>query len=364
MKKNIVKSTFLVLALFVLAACKPADKLQVTRIDEQPEEEVVQRIIYTIPRTVIKVRVDYQRELSVPGPYRAYSAKFLGIEGGIAEKKEDWKITGVRVSSSSELDPSNIFAINILSGAFNPGVFMKLTDQGLIMDANYATAEYFSQPLENKYHAEETVFTDLSIHPNFEVKEETMYKTIVTDTGYMRVPMVRNQIEQKTMEKKAEEAAAFITKLRKRRFKLISGQYDVFPEGIALAEAVKRLDQTEAEYLSLFIGKKVTDNYSREFWYIPAGKAASEKNTLAAFSNNGGFSPVDGSLAEKLLIRVTAEKSEQAPLSVTTDEENFNRLFYRIPAMARVEVLLGDELLSDSRFQVAQSGFLVAIPVK
>jgi hypothetical protein len=59
----------------------------------------------------------------------------------------------------------------------------------------------------------------------------------------MIYPYGINRLNQKTLEEKAQEAALFIFKIRKRRFKLLAGQYDVFPEEQALATSVREIKQ-------------------------------------------------------------------------------------------------------------------------
>jgi hypothetical protein len=60
----------------------------------------------------------------------------------------------------------------------------------------------------------------------------------------------RNDGDIKSLEEKAEEAAAFIYKLRKRRFKLLVGQEQPVPDGNALDISIRELDELEKEYLS------------------------------------------------------------------------------------------------------------------
>ena len=79
------------------------------------------------------------------------------------------------------------------------------------------------------------------------------------------------------MEDKAREAAAFIYKIRKRRFKLISGQYDTHPESTALETAVRELNELEDNYLALFIGRYTTDTLTHRYQYIPTSGSTPER---------------------------------------------------------------------------------------
>lgn len=372
--KNISTFILTISVLSLLAGCKPSDRLQVTRADALPDEEVSSRIYYALPRTVFRISVEYYRESFIPGPYRDYAEKYLGITGVGMSPSEQYSISDVELLPMRETDPSFLFAVNVFSGSFDPAGLLTLSSEGLIMDGNKASTGAFVSPEENGLHM--PAFTDLTIKHNILEKEETMYKTIVTDSGYMRVPLLRTQIEQKTLEKKAEEAAAFITKLRKRRFKLISGQYEVFPEGVAMTEAIRKLDETEAEYLSLFVGKTSKQYYSREFWFIPEGKPEGESLLLGNFSDASGW--LDGTVGEGKSLLVETHPSQdtrvireaELPDDESTEESrgkeegNFNLLYYRIPEMTGLVIRLGDTELLKARMPVEQYGKLVSIPVK
>ena len=62
-----------------------------------------------------------------------------------------------------------------------------------------------------------------------------MYKTLVTDTSFVEVPVNRTITEQKSPAMKAEEAADFLLELRTRRFELLTGEYESYPQGEAMA---------------------------------------------------------------------------------------------------------------------------------
>ena len=50
---------------------------------------------------------------------------------------------------------------------------------------------------------------------------------------------------------------------------MISANYDIMPEGVAMEHALRELEELEREYLSLFIGKKYTDRETLSFYLTP-----------------------------------------------------------------------------------------------
>jgi hypothetical protein len=68
-------------------------------------------LVYGLPLTVFDIEVDVERRIEKPGPYVKYAGDLLGVKDVISQDKEIWSITGIRVNSSVELDPSEFYVI-------------------------------------------------------------------------------------------------------------------------------------------------------------------------------------------------------------------------------------------------------------
>ena len=211
---------------------------------------------------------------------------------------------------------------------------------------------------------DEVFFADLSVKRNVEVHTDTASKMVFVDTGFVRVPYVEMKSRFKTLDEKAEEAANFIIKIRKRRFKLLSGQYDVFPEGVALEYAVKELNKLENEYLALFVGKTVRYKYSRSFEVIP--ESGPEEQTYPLFS----FSPIAGLMPEDipngkqvtLSIRSLGTTGLLEQYEFKTDTLSPGGLIYRVPEVTQVEILGGESVWYSKKLLIYQLGKLLRLP--
>ena len=209
-------------------------------------------------------------------------------------------------------------------------------------------------------------FTDISVKKNLRETTDTLYKTMITDSSYVRIPVVRKQKEAKTIEQKAEEAANFIIKIRKRRFKLLAGEYDVFPEGNALAISMKELDKLEKEYIELFLGKIVKQQYTRSFVIVPDASPEKRSVVIANFSEQIGLTDKNSKTGSEIIIEIQPlNKVRQLRASGATypDPRLQNNLYYRVPDLADIRVRVASDILYESRVSIWQAGAMVNMPL-
>jgi hypothetical protein len=255
----------------------------------------------------------------------------------------------------------------MMEGVFREEILDRFMKKNIMLDGTEMIEQTVDGPgLLSTRKSDYLKYVDLGVEENFEERTETMYKTLVTDTSYVRVPVDRTIVEQKTTARKAEEAAEFILLLRTSRFDLITGQYEVYPEGEAMAAAIDRLDRLEKSYLSLFTGKNLRTVHRREFFIVPGHGSSPSTHRLGMFSGQLGFVP-EG-LMEGLPLEV-----HLTPEGKTTNIENLypqvpregsnNLLYYRLPDVVDLKVMLGEEILKEKRISVFQAGAVLTHPV-
>jgi hypothetical protein len=264
------------------------------------------------------------------------------------------------MKSSIEPDPDQYYSINLKEGTFDHERYPDLGNSGYVLNpASLFIHE--SKRIGNYDLSSETWFTNLAVKRHLTETTDTLYKTMITDSSYVRIPVVRKQRDAKTLEQKAEEAANFIIKTRKRRFKLLAGQYDVFPEGQALAISVEELDKTEKEYLELFLGKKVKQEFTQSFIIIPEKSSEVQKITVAKFSQETGLRASDANTGKAIVMEIEPLQTLKALPS--TPQFVLNNLYYRIPDIANVRLKIESEVLYESRMSLFQAGKLVGIMI-
>jgi hypothetical protein len=323
-------------------------------------------VVYALPQTVLKISADVLEVKTYRGPYYRYAEKYLGITDVPHENKTEWNLTKVTIESISEADPEEYFIVYAEKRSFNYDRILQLSKEGLLMDLSNLSAPGVSSKIEDqRYHEPGVLFTDLSVKRNIELSSDTLYKTILTDTSFIRVPVLKNELLSKTIDEKAEEAANFIIKTRKRRFKLLAGQYDFYPTGPALEFGVNRLDELEKEYLSLFIGKTIQIPHTIQFYYIPKTDEVYENIELFEYSSLNGIRSenfTSGTVVNLLIKKGDKTKLLDEYVSIELNN-NLNRIYYRIPDIAEVEIQDGGKTILKERIPVSQYGTVLSMPV-
>jgi hypothetical protein len=353
----------------VMTGCFGPKEMQI-RVAPLGEEvpETQQQYLYVLHQSVLKVVVVTQEVRSVPGPYVEFAAKYLGIGEVIRQNSTRWQILDVDVTRHEEMDPGMVYQINVLEGQFDPALLEPLMEQGVILDGTSLVQEGIkSNALGVSVKKDYLKYVDLGVDSNFEVRTETMYKTIVTDTSFVSVPVDRTITEQKSPARKAEEAANFILELRTRRFELLTGGYEGFPQGEAMSATLDKLDKLEEAYLSLFTGKTLITKRKVAWFVVPQAGTTSSTYPLGMFSEQLGFVPDE--LLEGKLLQIRID-----PLGKTLDIGSYyagkqgagemNQLVYRLPDVVLLQVELGNDALLSQRISIYQSGALIASPIK
>ena len=315
-------------------------------------------VLYALPRTSLVVRVQAVKTIYVPGPFRRYAEKYLGIKPVVTRNQVIWTLKQADLSSYTEPDPANYFTLET-NGTVADNA-LALTDKGLILDlAHIAGKKSPAFEVTNDEPDGKPYFTDVSVKRNFLEKADTVYRTIRQDTGFIRIPVVKKSESPKTLDDKAEEAANFIIKIRKRRFKLMSGQYKVYPHDEALEFAVKEMTRLENEYLALFLGKEIHQTWYYRFLFIPTDP--DKQQVLFRFAKETGICH-DGK-CKGIPVYFTWKTAGNVPdvSSDTVAVTDSSRLYYRIPELTDVSLNINDRMLAEKHILIYQFGPVVEL---
>jgi hypothetical protein len=341
-----------------LISCAPAGNIAVTNVNNSGSL-LSGSFIYALPQTVIDIRV-FAEEISViPGPYEKYAEKYLGIRDVPVKAEKICNLTKVQLQRHTEADADYVYTIG---GINDPADFPGLNQ--LIKDSLVLRAVDFSVSRVNHYlyppKTAELVYTDFSIKRNFEAEKDIEVSMVMPDTNYASMPPSRNTVKEKTLEQKAEEAANFLIKLKKRRFKLVAGQYEYTPQGADMDGALKELARLEKEYLSLFIGKRIVTEIQHNFQYIPETGSETARIVLFRLSQDEGFVDARETIGIPIVLELKALKK-------TRGLENFkmpskaleNVLPYRIADQVAVKLIAGEQVWAEGMYPIFQYGVLV-----
>ncbi|MEX0981386.1 MAG: DUF4831 family protein [Bacteroidales bacterium] len=346
------------LTMVFVVSCSTPSRFIVTGLGYEPSE-TVESVIYALPQTGLKVRLTYQKDILIPGPYADYAQKMLGIEGVRKDRSEKYTIQIVLVEPYTEPDGKAFYTVNSLEGQPDIELMRRAESNKLILRGNYVTDTDIAVHSARK-NDNGIFFKDVTMHSNVEMQEHTIYKTLITDTSFVRVPLTTQQMERKTLEKKAEEAAKLILEIRSDRYYLSAGLVDPLPAGFDLKAAMDGLDRLEEEYLSLFIGKSYSEEFLKEYYRVPEGSIAEERFKLDHFSASKGIVAAEGNPIELVIAPSGNSRSFKNLLPQEPEPDVYNRIYYRIPEICDVSVIHSGRTLCSKRTSIYQSGALIS----
>ena len=350
----------------MLSACATIEPVlvRVTPLGQEPAK-AKEQLVYALPQSVLKVEVTLREVRSVPGPYWEYADKYLGLKEVVKTKSSRWNIWDVAIAQHQELDPQHFYSLNVMEGVFDGGSMIPFLEQGIVMTGTETIHESIKgNGLQSTSRDNFIRYDDLGVNNNFEERTETMYKTIVTDTAFVEVPVQRTVVQQKSSATKAKEAANFLLELRTRRFEMLTGEYEVYPDGEAMGASIQKLDQMEASYLSLFTGKTITRVMKRTWFIVPEPGVAPSSYPLDFFSNQLGFIPAEINEGQPLEVVINPMgKTIKVGGYFSASSVPPNALLYRVPDLAELKVMLGEQALSTHRISIYQSGHLLTAPI-
>jgi len=312
--------------------------------------------LYALPKTVVRVNVNFTQTISKAGPFNKYAKSLLGIENVISRDLVQWTIDKIDFTTYPVPDTNHIYLIE-QSGELN-NISLSLTACGLINSVN---------ALENNnkhfYAKSKKQYTGTL---NYNPEEEELNRTDVLD--FNDVPVLKNIQEKKAVYEKAKAHAEKIYTLREDRAAIIvgDGYTEAMPDGLALKEIVQNLNKLEQKYLSLFVGKQLKREFTYSFDFVPSSPKKITQAILFRFSANKGivsFNDVSGS---PVIIEINSfqninqivkfNKKQEYLKRVAEIEENEHGLFYRIPEMSIVKLLIDEKVIAEKKVMLAQFG--------
>jgi len=169
---------------------------------------------------------------------------------------------------------------------------------------------------------------------------------------------------EKSVERRAEEAASLILQLRSKRVEIITGETDATFSGAALGDAVKEITRLEEEYLSLFLGKSVLSTQSMQFDVQPVASQARQAYIAFRLSDTEGLLPASNVSGRPIVLELKADALQsQAPYVLPDGGKSAIKLFYRKPLAMQLSLSDGQDVLVQSRVLVYQLGQILSFPI-
>lgn len=351
------------LALLISCSKKP---IQVSPL-EATNTLSTNGLVYSLPRNVIRVKVQSVKTVVVPGPYSRFAQKYLGIIDAPLKKVEEWRIANVELSYVLESDPNALFAV--LPSKDSKVDFLKICNTGLIIPVSGFGANAINNSNIRPVEVDgKVVFPDMSTSPFIAAEKNTFYSKVKKDSVFVRVPIQKDMIVEKNLEEKARDAADFIFLLRKRRADFISPDADHNLNGEGLRIALDEINWLEQEYLSLFIGKSFTETGEHQFEFIPT-EADGESTIIFRLSGSKGVLPSSDLSGNPYLLKSIIEPLPNSyntffqNLAIEKDKPVKEAIYYRLPVTALFSISDGKTELASRRISIYQYGKVIRMPL-
>jgi hypothetical protein len=351
-----LKTIFFFLLLCYLSSCSLTKDTEVSKISDKGTIDN-KTIIYALPQTVIYMRLELTKTIIKKGPYAEYAKKYLDLSGVPLKDSETWDISDVKIWPAINADQSQYYTLTYKKYPENLSKLFSLSNNGIVLDYTGAWKGNM-----NKTTSEEN--KELLFDPNItdEISKEqvdTFYKTIVTDTSFVRLPVFKKQIQIKNIEELAKEEAHELIKTRKRKLKLLRGEYEFHPDGKTLEVMINKMEEQEKKYMVMFTGITVKEKYYNTYTFAPQLEDLSRE--MCYFTNEEG---VNDTKTEGSLPVILQVMRETVSFPGVNPKKSQNSLYVRFPIMTSVIVKMDNEQIAEAKLPVYQFSPVQIMPLK
>ncbi|MDR2413830.1 MAG: DUF4831 family protein [Odoribacteraceae bacterium] len=325
---------------------------------------------YMLPRVSFEIAVTLECTERVPGPFREYAERQLGVQPAITSAGQSWRVKSVRVTPVARPDEQAMFTIT--STGDHGGLLLSLSPEGFLTGAGNGVATRqvagtADDPVE---------YIMPAARPRVEIEyvrfgvESTLKEVLDSNFSMMTVDDVPRRvwdpIERHVLKEKEDYVQEITNELFSTRRKRLEGM--AAPGGLT-GESIAELKALEEAYASLFLGKEMAWETTRVFYYTP--ERAGEATPLFRFSEEQGITKGEHASVMSYFAEVSnavapGEKTlEGGTPGGGTAGGTVTRpgLTYRVPATGNLRVYRGDHVLFEGQRVVPQLGYLKQFPL-
>ena len=292
-------------------------------------------VTYYLPRTVLKVQVNYSKTIQKAGPYSKFAEKYLGVteQSVVFEDNISYTLDNISVDSKGVVDKNASYLVEFKAKTTSP--FVYLTEDGLICTIN---ADYVQDVVNNRRKANVVPSTELS-----SPRSQPVFTEEYLTAG--------------SVTKKAEVAAKQIYKLREYRNDLLTGEAENAPlDGEGIKIVLSNIEAQEKFWVELFTGTTSVESFEAEYEIEPLSDI--DKEVLFRFSKYIGIVDADDLSGSPVYINVknlnfSIELEMIDPKRKAKEPQS---IVYNNPGKAEVEVFFGISSMYKNVFQIVQFG--------
>lgn len=344
------------LLLTVLALSLTATEAfaQKARADYDPDGTVS----YALPMTSLSFDVEAIQEKFYAGPYARFAQKYLGVEARLQDE-QTYQLASVRITPCIEADQTSRYVATLSAKNGTASAFLQMTSQGLVAtrEGSFGESAVWRFPVRTTGD-----FADKGVGSNLTAEATTLYRGVKQASAYNKVAVQQNMVVEKSLEKRAQEAADMIFKLRNTRVQIVTGDTDANYSGEAMASALAEIARLEKEYMTLFIGYSEFQTQQKHFDIVPLNNERMKVQVVFRLSDDEGLLPADNLNGKPYFIDILPEEIASNPDQKSA--RGASGLVYRIPAICTVKLSDGTDILLSSRLPIYQFGVDKTYPLK
>jgi hypothetical protein len=318
--------------------------------DDVAAPAFVEGVIYSLPRTGLRVYVKAEKETFRPGPYAAYADQLLGIKNVKTRAAVNWAVEDIKIEVFSEPDPEQTYkAMGDIAS------LICLSADGCLAGINTKSISDKKDEVVTNRVGQKTKFDDNSFFEYF--TDAPLYTAGDSSNNYRPVKLPDEQ--------KISKAAQRILESRRIQYEIAAGLVDEFhPDGEAYKVSLKELKKIENDYLSLFVGKSTYDKESFSFDYVP--KSGGKSEAIFRISEENGIVPASDLSGKPVMIEFEIDKELSQKTSGMVKSDNpaagHSGVYYRIPGRAAVRLINDMNVIATARVTIAQFGAVAPVP--
>lgn len=316
--------TAIVILFSVLSAS--SQKTKILTADKHNEYGLV----YTLPTTVLDVKVTASRTIYEAGPFWQYAEKYIGSNKVIKEDAELWQITDVVVTSRGVANMEKEYQMQFKPGAL---VFISVSDNNMLEAINKEVPEVVA-----KNHRREK--------PEAESLPMDTYLEFVDE----------DFLSSQSSAKQAQMLAQSLMDVREAKISLSRGTAETMPtDGRQLELMLNSLARQEKSFMQAFTGKSRTEEVSRTYSYTPDEDVS---EVLFRFSDFAGFVDKDDYSGDPVNVEVSNIERAELPADDKGETKSIPKdaVVYMIPGRATIALTHKGDNLYEETTEFAQFG--------
>lgn len=316
------------------------------------------QVIYSLPSTTINLNVTAEKENFIAGPYAKYAQKYLGAPARSANAVS-YSLKEVSVKPYVEIDPAETYNLKGAGESALSASFLQMCSQGIVLysDSKESKKDEWRFPST----ASEDAFSSKDLGENLTSATTTLYKNVKSGNGFSKVAVQQSEVVEKSLEKKAAEAAQRIFDLRKSRIQIVTGDTDATYSGEAMGAALKEITRLEQEYLSLFYGISETSLQKMNFDVVPTVTNPKQMYVAFRLSETEGLLPSSDVTGRPIILELVTEQKATVPEMAAAKKSSGLQVTYRIPVTVTAKLIDNQKVLLQTRIPVYQLGTKMTI---